>query len=70
MKETIHFASRGQSGNIYYILGAIRDVLRKQNRIAEWNELYEEVNRFATSYIDALEILRKHVNLIDDDGLY
>lgn len=66
-KPTVHFNSRGESGNIYWILGAVRTALRKQRRITEYNDLRDRV--FASgSYQEALAIIREYVDLIDDDG--
>lgn len=68
-KEVIHFQSRHESGNIYAILGLVRDVLRKQRRITDYNEMWERVQD-SWSYPDALAVIREYVDLIDDDGVY
>lgn len=34
-KGKVEFHSRGQSGNIYYIIGAVREVMK--NRVESWN---------------------------------
>lgn len=68
-KPTIHFASMKQTGNIYWIMGAVRDALRKQRRITEWNDLYQEILN-SGSYAEALGKINKLVHLIDDDGVY
>ncbi len=65
-KPVIHYRSRHESGNIYWILGAVRDVLRKQRRITEYNTMRDRV--FASgSYPEALAIMNEYVDLIDDD---
>ena len=65
-KPTIHFNSRGESGNIYWILAAVREALRKERRITDFNNLWERV-QVSGSYTEALAIIREHVDLIDDD---
>lgn len=67
MKPTIHYRSRHESGNIFWILAAVRDVLQKQRRITEFNDLRDRV--FASgSYQEALGHIGKLVTLIDDDA--
>ena len=66
-KPTIHFRSRHESGNIYWILAAVRRVLQKQRRITDYNNLRDRVTA-SGSYKEALAIIRGTVNLIDDDG--
>lgn len=68
-KPEIHFRSHGKSGNIYVILAKVRDALQRQSRITEWNNLWEEVHNTG-SYTEALQTIRKKINLIDDDGRY
>ena len=67
-KEVIHFQSRHESGNIYWIMGKVRDIMRKERRITAWNNAWERIQK--TDYAGALEILRELVDLIDDDGRY
>ncbi len=66
-KPEVHFRSRCESGNIYFILGMVRDVLRKQRRITDYNNLRDQVLH-SSSYAEALRIIREKVNLIDDDN--
>lgn len=68
-KPEIHFASRHSSGNVFWIMGAVRDTLRKERRISEWNDLYQAVTN-SGSYEEALKLMNEHVHLIDDDGVY
>ena len=68
-KAELHFQSRHETGNIYAILGLARDVLRKQRRITDYNEMWERVQD-SWSYPDALAVIREYVDLIDDDGVY
>lgn len=67
-KEVIHFQSRHESGNIYWIMGKVRDIMRKERRITDWNNAWERIQN--TDYPGALAILRELVDLIDDDGVY
>lgn len=68
-KGKVEFHSRGQSGNIYYIIGAVREVMKKKSRILEYNDMWDEVQT-AQSYPEALKIISEHVELVDLDGLY
>ena len=67
-KDVIHFQSRHESGNIYWIMGKVRDIMRKERRITDWNNAWERIQK--TDYAGALAILRELVDLIDDDGRY
>lgn len=67
-KAVIHFRSCHETGNIYWILGAVRGQMRKERRITDWNNAWERVQQ--TDYAGALKILRELVDLIDDDGRY
>lgn len=68
-KPVLHFQSKGPSGNVYWILGHVRNALAKERRINDFNTLRDSV--FACdSYGEALAEIRKYVNLIDDDGIY
>lgn len=65
MKEALHFNSGGRSGNIFFVLGMARAVMQKQRRITEYNDMWQEVQN-SGSYEAALEIIGKHIPLIDD----
>jgi len=67
-KPVIHFRSSHETGNIYWIMGQVRDIMRKQRRITDWNNAWERIQK--TDYASALQILRELVDLIDDDGRY
>jgi len=67
-KAVIHFRSCHETGNIYWILGAVRMQMQKERRITDYNNAWERVQR--TDYAGALAILRELVDLIDDDGRY
>ena len=66
-KGKVEFHSQGQSGNIYYIIGAAQTIMRKQRRIDEYNKMWESIQN-AKGYTEALKIISKHVNLVDLDG--
>jgi hypothetical protein len=67
-KAEIHFSSRHETGNIYWILGAVRMQMQKERRITDYNNAWERVQK--TDYAGALAILRELVDLVDDDGRY
>lgn len=67
-RPEIRFSSRGESGNIFWILGKVRQEMQKQRRIAEYNDMWERVQK--TDYRGALAILREAVDLVDVDGIY
>lgn len=62
----VRFHSRGTSGNIFWILGAVRGAMQKLRRITEYNDMWEAVQK-SGSYEDALQIIGQHVYLIDED---
>ena len=68
-KPEVHFQSRHESGNTLYILDMVRDVLRKQRRYTDYNNIRDAVLN-AGSYEEALQQMNGYVTLIDDDGLY
>ena len=67
-KPKIEFHSRGPSGNIFYLLGMCRDVLRKQHRITDYNTMWEEVQK--GDYANAIRVIREYIDLVDLDGIY
>ena len=69
-KAVIHFRSRGESGNIYWLIGAAQVELHKQQRITDYNTMRDRILNGADSYEEALAIIREYVDLIDDDGRY
>lgn len=68
-KGTVEFHSQGPTGNIYYIIVAAQNIMRKQRRIDEYNKMWERIQN-AKGYKEALKIISKHVNLVDLDGKY
>lgn len=67
-KAEIHFQSHGPSGNVYVIMGMVRQQMQEERRITDWNNAWERIQK--TDYEGALAIMREMVNLIDDDGRY
>lgn len=65
-KAEIHFSSSGPSGNIFHIMGKVRQQMQKERRITDWNNAWERIQK--TDYAGALAIMRELVTLIDDDG--
>lgn len=68
-KPRVEFHSRGPEGNIYFILGKTRDILRRNRRISDYNDMWERVQNCG-SYTAALDEIRKTVELIDLDGAF
>lgn len=68
-RPQIEFHSSGPEGNIFYILGKVRDALRKQSRITDYNNLWEKVQN-CKSYQEALSEIRQIVDLTDLDGAF
>lgn len=66
-KPKVEFDSKGESGNIYHILGQVSQVMRKVRRINDFNEMRDKV--FASgSYKEALAHIREYVILVDKSG--
>ena len=63
-RPVIEFSRRGPSGNIYYILGKARDALRKQQRINDYNETWEKVQK-CDSYEESLDAIREYCDLVE-----
>lgn len=64
-KAEIHFGSLHSSGNIYAIMGKVRQQMQKEHRITDWNNAWERIQK--TDYSGALAVMRELVDLIDDD---
>ncbi len=62
-KPIVEYDPTGQSGNIYWILGAVSKIMRKQNRIIAYNDLRDRVFE-AQSYEEALQIIGEEVTLV------
>ncbi len=63
-KPILEYNSRGETGNIFWILGQVRRIMRKQQRITAYNELWERVQS-SGSYAEALMLIGEEVTLID-----
>ena len=64
-KPELRFDSRGETGNIYWILGELSSIMRRENLISVYNEIRDRVFK-AQSYQEALEIIGEVVTLIDE----
>lgn len=62
-KGTVYYNSKGPSG-IYHILYLVRQEMRKQRRISEFNECRDKVFD-SQSYEDALAVINEYVDLVD-----
>lgn len=65
-KPELRYNSRGETGNIYWILGELSRIMRSQNQISVYNEIRDRVFK-AQSYQEALEIVGEVVTLIDEN---
>ena len=65
-KPELRYDSRGESGNIYWILGELSNIMKRENRIDVYNEIRDRVFK-AQSYQEALEIIGEVVTLIDEN---
>ena len=61
-KPVIEYDPHGRSGNIYWILGEVSKIMRKQRRITDFNNLRDRVFE-AQSIDEALEIIGEEVSL-------
>lgn len=63
-KPILEYNSRGESGNIFWILGMLSEIMKKQRRITAFNSIRDRV--FASkSYDEALAIIGEEVTLKD-----
>lgn len=67
-KQVLHFQSRHESGNIFWILGKVRMIMQKERKITAYNDMWQEVQNCGT-YEEALKIISHHVILADRDTL-
>ena len=69
-KPILEIDISGPDGNIYVIMGLVRQILRKQRRYTDWNNLRDAITS-SKSYANALREINKVVELIDisADGL-
>ena len=62
--KKVYFESRGESGNIFFVLGRVSNVLGREQGL----EISKRVVNNSKSYEEALAIIREYVDLIDLDG--
>lgn len=62
-KPIVEYDPHGHSGNIYWILGEVSKLMRKQRRYTDFNNLRDRVFE-AQSYEEAMEIIGEEVTLI------
>lgn len=62
-KPVIEFDPTGHTGNIYWILGELSRIMKKQSRIIAFNEIRDRVFE-AQSYDEALEIIGEEATLV------
>lgn len=65
-KLTIHYNSQGESGNIFWILREIYEACKREGIAPTTFKEMQERAFAADSYDEALAIIGKKVNLIDD----
>ena len=63
-KPTIIYDSRGETGNIYYLIGQLQQIKRKQRRYTDFNKLRYRIFE-SSSYEEALAIIGEEVELVD-----
>ena len=61
-KPIIEYDPYGHTGNIFWILGEVSKIMRKQCRIIDYNDLRDRVFE-AQSYEEALAIIGEEVTL-------
>lgn len=62
-KPVIEYDPYGHTGNIFWILGEVNKIMRKQSRIIDYNDLRDRVFE-AQSYEEALAIISEEVTLV------
>ncbi len=69
-KPILEIDISGPDGNIYVIMGLVMQILRKQRRYTDWNNLRDAITS-SKSYANALREINKVVELVDisADGL-
>lgn len=69
-KPLLEIDISGPDGNIYVIMGLVMQILRKQRRYTDWNNLRDAITS-SKSYANALREINKMVELVDisADGL-
>ena len=63
-KPVIEYESRGESGNVFWLLGAVHTALRREHRPTDYNTCRDAVLA-SHSYDEALSIMSRYVTLVD-----
>lgn len=63
-RPVIEYNRRGETGNIFWILCRLLQEMRKQRRIAEYNDIRDRVVE-ASSFEEALKIIGEVADLVD-----
>ena len=63
-KPIVEYDPHGHTGNIYWILGEVSAIMRKQRRYTDFNTLRDRVFE-AQSYEEALQTIGETVNLVE-----
>jgi len=63
-KPVINYDSRGETGNVYWLLGAVHSALRREHRPTDYNTCRDAVLA-SQSYDEALSIMSRYVTLVD-----
>jgi hypothetical protein len=63
-RPTIIYDSRGETGNIYYLIGQLQQIMRQQRRYTDFNNLRDRIFE-SGSYEEALAIIGEEVELVD-----
>lgn len=63
-KPVLEIDISGPDGNIYVIMGMVMQILRKQRRYTDWNNLRDAITS-SKSYANALREINKVVELVD-----
>ena len=67
-KPAIFIDYRGESGNVFFVMALAIDALNKSNMREIAKKLPKEVENNAKNYKEALEIMRKYVDIYDVAG--
>lgn len=62
--NAVFYNSKGPEGNIFEILGKTKALMKQQQRMDAYAEMYESVTH-SKSYADAIKIIGEYVTLID-----
>ncbi len=66
-EAVVEFDRDAPNGNIFAVLGEAKKAMQKQQRLCDYNEMWERVQN-SESYNDALRIIGEYVTLIDTTG--